>query len=258
MESCTGGKREEEQSNSAKTETEWIERHVFRVRLIGLTGSRSEGVIPCSLREEKRELESGSGASTSAKCEANSATHLIACTFQCSGLQAGDRPPELVLEGLCSASSSIGNFSLDGPSTASLIKDIVVSMLLLLVLGLVIVVPQLAVLPCPFLNPPGVLGVAGLIGLGLPAMLGLILAVAIDKGPLVGEVGGSVVIPFLAMELRGERGGCSSTGVVGFEKYVSGSTKSGGRRSFSISDLRASSKLVMASLMPSAPITRVP
>ena len=56
----------------------------------------------------------------------------------------------------------------------------------------------------------------------------------------------------------GEMGSCSSMGVFGFEKYVPGSTKSGGRRSFSISDLRASSKLVMASLIPSAPSTRVP
>ena len=50
----------------------------------------------------------------------------------------------------------------------------------------------------------------------------------------------------------------SSTGVLGYEKYASGSTGSGGRRSFSISDFRASSNPVMASLMPSAPRAKVP
>jgi hypothetical protein len=64
-------------------------------------------------------------------------------------VQAGVLPLALLLEGLvnCSAKSSAALLSPGVPSTASLINDMVVSILLLRVLGLVIVVPQLAVLP---------------------------------------------------------------------------------------------------------------
>lgn len=91
--------------------------------------------------------------------------------------------------------SSTGVFSLEDPSTASLIKDIVVSILRLLVLGLVIVVPQLDCLAWPFLKPPGVLGVEGL--LGPDEILGPMPAVLIDNG--------KVELPFLAV--NGEEGG---------------------------------------------------
>ena len=70
------------------------------------------------------------------------------CTERWAGMKTcSSFLPTLLLEGLnnCYARSSVG-FFLPGPSTASLIKDIVESILHLVVLWFVIVVPQLKVL----------------------------------------------------------------------------------------------------------------
>ena len=109
------------------------------------------------------------------------------------------------------------------PSHASCINDIVFSMLLLLVLGLVIVVPKLAWRPCPRLNgvPDGEVGDTGEEGKpGDDRNFG-----PSNWGPLNGCEGKS------------------STGVFGMETRALpssefASTSSGGNRSFSISDLR--------------------
>lgn len=142
----------------------------------------------------------------------------------------------------------------------------VLSRLRLLVLGLVIVVPRLAWRPCPRRN--------GDVG-------GMLEAEDAEPG-----VGGR---PALVLEITSSRAAVtplagmgaelSSEGEGGFviiarPSSESASYRSGGRRSFSMSDLRlvdvgnytsicsratyASSKLVIASLMPSAPEANVP
>jgi hypothetical protein len=163
------------------------------------------------------------------------------------------------------------------PSIASLIKLIVFSRLLLLVLGLVIVVPRLLVREWPprrdlegappSSGVPGVVdvveeggvareGVSGTAGEGDPDGLG-------EAG--VGEVG------VIGLKTMASAAAASSTfsatfvvvGVVGlidgeYGELASASMRSGGRRSFSMSDVRAASNEVMALLMPSAPLARAP
>jgi len=62
-----------------------------------------------------------------------------------------DDPASLLARLSTTSSSSI----LPLPSNTPWMSDIVLSRLLLLLLGLVIVVPKLACLECPLLNPPG-------------------------------------------------------------------------------------------------------
>jgi hypothetical protein len=111
---------------------------------------------------------------------------------------------------------------------ASLSNDAVFSILLLRVLGLVEVVPKLCCRPCPRRNAPGDVGDVGVgkAGEGAPEEPGEGIA------PETTE--------FSSIEPRGV-GLVSSTGVTGLEsspRASSGSTRSGGRRSFSISDFR--------------------
>lgn len=119
-----------------------------------------------------------------------------------------------------SASSSL-------ESTASLMREIVLSRLRRLVLGLVIVVPRLAVLPWPRLDGCPINGDAepGASGVGVPLPEAMTCSRAAET-PLAGT-GDDV----------------SSDGVGGFDIIArpsseSASYRSGGRRSFSISDLR--------------------
>jgi hypothetical protein len=164
----------------------------------------------------------------------------------------------------------------------------VLSKLLRLVLGLVIVVPRLACRECPRLNPPprdGLMGLVGLVGEytgeagdGVGDVLVLML---------VRTVLAEITFSSLAETPLGVTGGGAasgvSDGVVGSDDIMalpsseSASKRSGGSRSFSISDLRlsewvsrwersiggerntyASSKPLMASLIPSVPDASVP
>ena len=134
------------------------------------------------------------------------------------------------------------------PSHTPWISDIVLSKLLRLVLGLVIVVPKLACRECPRLKPPprdGLMGLVGLVGeyTGEPGICtgGLVLMLARGK-PAV------ITFSSLAVTPLGVMGGGTvsgfSDGVVGSDDMMalpsseSASKRSGGSRSFSISDLR--------------------
>jgi hypothetical protein len=109
-------------------------------------------------------------------------------------------------------------------------------MLLLRVLGLVEVVPRLCCLPCPRRKLPGEVGDAGdgYAGDGIPE-----------------EPGEDVPAPERAVfsSIASNGDAVSSIGVTGLDRYSlasSGSTKSGGNRSFSISDLRLEVNQTMA------------
>lgn len=147
-------------------------------------------------------------------------------------------------------------------------SEIVLSMLRRRVLGLVIVVPRLAWRACPRRGVENGDEEPGLLGDAPDAS-----ADGEDIEPFSTAASIAACIP-----LGDGTGLISSIGVAGLERCgatSSGSTRSGGRRSFSISDLRldtivnhckrwiikptyASSKLVIASLIPSAPSARVP
>ena len=136
----------------------------------------------------------------------------------------------------CSNCSSVFPF----PSTASLINEIVLSILRRLVLGLVIVVPKLACLECP---RRGVVNGEGAIAVGVLGDTPPLPFVSPPSGadddviePLRTAASRAAVIP-----LGVGTGFISSSGVAGVDKCgaaSSGSTSSGGKRSFSISDLR--------------------
>jgi len=136
------------------------------------------------------------------------------------------------------SSSSILPF----PSKTPWMSDIVLSRLLLLVLGLVIVVPKLACLEWPRLKPPGD-GATGLPGAGAGGDCDPLEVLMRDKGwPLK-----DVIFSKPSATPFGEIGGggtADSEGVVGWEDRIalpsseSASKSSGGKRSFSISDLR--------------------
>lgn len=138
---------------------------------------------------------------------------------------------------------------------ASLMMDMVFSKLLLLVEGEVLVVPNELCLPCPFLNLAEAFSETGLCIPSAPGLPGVIelLASFISVDPLglgllaSGEEG--------AVEASNESPSSSESRE---DAKSSGSMRSGGRCSLSISDLRASIKLVMDSLMPSAPLARAP
>lgn len=143
---------------------------------------------------------------------------------------------------------------------ASLIIDMVFSKLLLLVEGLVLVVPNELCLPCPFLNLADAFSEVGLMGATSPL-------------PDPGDPGTPPNVPsFISVDPlglgllpSGEEGAVeasnespSSHESPAEETKSSGSMRSGGKCSLSMSDLRASVKLVMDSLMPSAPLARAP
>lgn len=128
------------------------------------------------------------------------------------------------------------------PSTASLMREIVLSILRRRVLGLVIVVPRLAWRACPRLKGDTIdpepalpeVGVAGEIGCD-DAAAGVRAAVGAIE-PFVIAASIAALIPFGDGDPFP-----SSEGVAGDERWgatSSGSISSGGRRSFSISDLR--------------------
>ena len=116
-------------------------------------------------------------------------------------------------------------------------SDIVLSKLLLRVLGLVIVVPRLACLECPLLNPPGDV-LVGLCGENADGGVG---AGDVLIFPGVTFLSNPAATPF---DVTGSGATSAvSAGVVGCEMMAlpasdSASNKSGGKRSFSISDLR--------------------
>jgi hypothetical protein len=117
-------------------------------------------------------------------------------------------------------------------------SDIVLSKLLLRVLGLVIVVPRLACLECPLLNPPG----DTLVGLcGENADVGGVGVGDVSIFPGVAFFSNPAATPF---DVTGSGATSAvSAGVVGCEMMAlpsseAGSNKSGGKRSFSISALR--------------------
>lgn len=123
------------------------------------------------------------------------------------------------------------------PSTASLMRDIVLSMLRLLVLGLVLVVPKLCWRECPRRNIP------------LPGVLGEIGDGGVDADGEDGNTGDdndgtsswreiASSIPFDKGESTGEEAPDTDCDIMFLASSDSGSTRSGGSRSFSISDLR--------------------
>lgn len=130
-------------------------------------------------------------------------------------------------------------------------SDIVLSKLLRLVLGLVIVVPRLAWRECPRLNAPGTVGLVGLVGVvGLVGEYTGETGVCGVEGALVlmlVMVPADIAFSSLALTPLGVTGGGAvsglSVGVVGRDMMAlpsseSASKRSGGSRSFSISDLR--------------------
>ena len=150
-----------------------------------------------------------------------------------------DEPANLSVRPFTSSCSSI---RAGLPSKTPWISDIVLSRLLLLLLGLVIVVPKLACLVCPFL-PPGEIGLIeeGCEMEDIPVLMreGMVLA-AIALSRLSAT-------PFGA---GGAGWAAPSAGVLGSEEdpkialpsSESASKRSGGRRSFSMSDLRLRGK----------------
>lgn len=120
-----------------------------------------------------------------------------------------------------------------GPSTASLINEIVLSILRLLVLGLVFVVPRLACRACPLLNTPDVGDVMGEPNVGDEAPVDVLLIADAGKDPNAMASSSPLVIGVIAPDGEFE---CEDS--IGIASSDSGSTKSGGRRSFSMSDFR--------------------
>jgi hypothetical protein len=127
----------------------------------------------------------------------------------------------------------------------------VLSKLLRLVLGLVIVVPKLACRECPRLNPPprdGLIGLVGLVGeytgeTGVCVGVGDVLVLMLVSGVLAEMTFSSLAATPLGVTGGGSVSGFSE-GVVGTDDMMalpsseSASKRSGGSRSFSISDLR--------------------
>lgn len=114
------------------------------------------------------------------------------------------------------------------PSTASLISEMVLSRLRLLVLGLVMVVPRLAWRPCPRLNGDvdGMLTVED-------AELGV-------GGRVPPEMTSSraAATPLAGMGAEVSSAGDGGLVIIARPSSESASYRSGGRRSFSMSDLR--------------------
>jgi len=173
-------------------------------------------------------------------------------------LVGGGRPAFTDDPAILSAKPSTCSSSLIPPSdppNTPWMSDIVLSKLLLRVLGLVIVVPRLACLECPLLNPPGDVLV------GENADEGGVGAGAVLIFPGVTFFSNPAATPF---DVTGSGATSAvSAGVVGCEMMAlpsseAGSNKSGGKRSFSISALRASSNPLIASLIPSVPKASVP
>jgi hypothetical protein len=150
----------------------------------------------------------------------------------------------------CSANSDNppGSF----PSTACLMSDIVLSMLRLRVLGLVIVVPRLTWRACPRRNgEPEPVAEVGELGEYCPPPRDLLVEGGVPScgcgGTDEAEADGEI-LPFAtaasmaALIPLGEGIDLSSSpGVAGLERCgatSSGSIRSGGRRSFSMSDFR--------------------
>jgi len=165
-----------------------------------------------------------------------------------------------------STASSPSGILCSFPSHTPWIRLIVLSKLLLLVLGLVIVVPRLACRECPRLNGPDV-GDVGLAGDEVGDIVGVVVLMVLSGGgtvpvPLEEMVASRTAVTPLALIGMESR---SPAGVVGSELEMMArpssevaSYSSGGSLSFSISDLRASSNPLIASLMPSDPDARVP
>ena len=149
-----------------------------------------------------------------------------------------DEPASLLVSPFISSSSSIRPLF---PSKTPWISDIVLSRLLLLVLGLVIVVPKLACLECPCpLLPPGEIGEIGLPGGGCEIE---------DKEVLIRDKGGSLppssepsTAPFGNTSTSVGELDCIEDPKIALPSSESASKRSGGRRSFSISDLRLRGK----------------
>lgn len=173
----------------------------------------------------------GAGERLAAELAAGAAAFLLPTT---------DEPANLSVRPFTSSCSSIR----DGfPSKTPWISDIVLSRLLLLLLGLVIVVPKLACLTCPFLDAEGEIG---LMGEGCERED---VAVLMREGMALA----AMAFSRLSATPFGAGGGCStepSAGVLGSEEdpkialpsSESASKRSGGRRSFSMSDLRLQGK----------------
>lgn len=128
-------------------------------------------------------------------------------------------------------------------------SDIVLSMLRRRVLGLVIVVPRLALRACPRLYPPGD-GIVGLVGVWIPPgpeIVEVVIRASPEGGPRSAR---SFSKPSLTpLGATGPGCGMLSEGVTGNEddsiarpSSDSASNSSGGKRSFSISDLRLAAK----------------
>ena len=132
-------------------------------------------------------------------------------------------------------------------------SDIVLSMLLRRVLGLVIVVPRLAWRPCPRLKgtgggPVGDAGDAGVLGPEVLTGVTEPVEIACSRACATPAAGGGV-----AGEPSGDAG---PEDRIALPSSDSASYRSGGRRSFSISDLRLGKNVRGSNNCERRPLTR--